>query len=99
MQASREDRINLQRHLTSNSYVADYEWMSGWPDDKFKTPLCVREYWPHRGELSIHNGLVYRGTRIIIPTSMIKEMTATAHPWHLGIDNTTSSVRDIMYRL
>lgn len=73
--------------------------MSGWPDDKFKTPLCVREYWPHRDELSIHNGLVYRGTRIIIPTSMTKEMTATAHPWHLGIHNTTSSVRDIMYRL
>ena len=24
--------------------------MSGWPDDKLKTPLCVREYWPCRDE-------------------------------------------------
>ena len=24
----------------------------GWPDSKAKVPLCIREYWPYRDELS-----------------------------------------------
>ena len=71
--------------------------MSGWPDDKLKTPLCVREYWPYGDELTTENGIVYRGIRIIIPVSMRREMTARAHRSHLRIQYTTSSARDIMY--
>ena len=70
---------------------------AGWPDDKLHTPLCVREYWPFRDELSTQNGLVFRGTRIIIPHSMRTEMTAQAHRSHLRIQYTINTARDIMY--
>ena len=50
---------------------------TGWPNDKMQSPLCVCEYcWPYRDELSTQNGLVFGGTRIIIPHSMRTEMTA-----------------------
>ena len=57
--------------------------MSGWPDDKLKTPLCVSEHWPYREELTTQNGIVCRETRIIIPASMRREMKARAiaHIW------------------
>ena len=71
--------------------------MSGWPGDRFKTPLCVREYWPYRDKLTTQNRVGYRGTRFIIPASMKRDMTARAHRSHLGIQCTTSSSRDIMY--
>ena len=73
--------------------------MSGWHDDKLKSPICVQEYWSYRDELHVttQNGIVYHGTRIIIPASMRREMTARAHRSHLGIHYTTSSARDIMY--
>ena len=71
--------------------------MKRWPDDKLKTPLCVGEDWPYRDELTTQNGIVYRGTRIIIPASMRREMTARAHRSHLGIQCSTSSARDIRY--
>lgn len=58
---------------------------AGWPNDKLQTPLCIREYWPNRDELSTQNGLVFRGTRIIIPHSMRTEMTARAHRSQLGV--------------
>jgi len=49
---------------------------TGSPNDKMQSPLCVREYcWPCRDELSTQNGLVFGGTRIIIPHSMRTEMT------------------------
>ena len=40
--------------------------VQGWPDDKLQVPACVREYWPYRDELGVHDGLMYRGTRIVI---------------------------------
>ena len=57
--------------------------MSGWPDNKLKIPLCVREHWPYGDELTTQNGIVYRETRIIIPASMRREMKARAHRSHL----------------
>ena len=69
----------------------------GWPVNKLQSPLCVREYWPYRDEMSTLNGLVFRGTRIVIPHSMRTEMTTRAHRSHLGIQYTTNTARDIMY--
>ena len=60
--------------------------LSGWPEDKLESPLCVREYWPYRDELATQNGLVFRG----------RDDNST-HRSHLGIQHTISIVRDIMY--
>ena len=70
---------------------------SGWPDDKSHTPLCVREYWPYRDELATQNGLVFRGTRIVIPTSLRPDMIKRAHRSHMGIQYTQNTAREIMY--
>ena len=48
-------------------------------------------------ELFTQNGLVFRGTRIIISHSMRTEMTAQAHRSHLGIQYTINTARDIIY--
>ena len=69
----------------------------GWPENKTSLPLCVREYWPYREELTTQNGLVFRGTRIIIPTSMRPQMIDRAHASHGGIQYTVNTARDIMY--
>ena len=50
----------------------------GWPDSKAKVTLCIRVFWPYRDELSTQNGLVYRGTRIIIPSQTRPEMIIRA---------------------
>ena len=70
---------------------------AGWPNDKNKTPLAVRTYWPYRDELVASNGLVFRGTRLIIPTNMRAEMVKRAHASHMGIHYTLNTARDIMY--
>ena len=41
--------------------------LAGWPDTKDETPLCIREYWPYRDELTVHNEVIFRGNRVIIP--------------------------------
>jgi hypothetical protein len=39
---------------------------TGFAKDKQNVPFCIREYWPYRDEVSTLNGLLYRGTSIII---------------------------------
>ena len=65
----------------------------GWPNDKSEVPLCIREYWPYRDELATQIGLVYRGTRLVIPTSLQADLTARAYASHLGIQYTINTAR------
>ena len=44
--------------------------MYGWPCDKLQVSFNVRDYWPYRDELSIQHGIINRGTRVLISTSM-----------------------------
>jgi hypothetical protein len=43
---------------------------SGWPSHKQQVPHNVRPYWNVRDELSILDGIIYRGIRIVVPPSM-----------------------------
>ena len=44
--------------------------IKGWPGQRSECPRNLLEYWNYRDELSILDGLVLKGTRIIVPFSM-----------------------------
>ena len=69
---------------------------TGWPDDKMKTPLVLRPYWVYRYELIASNGLVFRGMRLVIPTSMIPEMVTRDYASHMGTEYTANTAREVM---
>ena len=50
----------------------------GWPDDKRKVHGPVTLYWPERGNLSIYDGLLLRGTRLVVPPSLRATYYATS---------------------
>ena len=41
----------------------------GWPDDKSQVPLQASAYF-HCREVAVYDGLVYKGSRVIVPSSM-----------------------------
>ena len=41
--------------------------LKGWPDKRDVCPEMLKPYWTYRDELSVLDGLVLKGTRIIIP--------------------------------
>ena len=57
---------------------------SGWPD-KRTADAGVIPYYPIAAELSVENGLLMRGCRIVIPPPLRKEMLARIHTGHQGI--------------
>ena len=60
-------------------------------------PLCIQSYWPYCDELTTQNGIIYRGTRVIIPPEMRQQMLERAHASHLGQQYIISTAREIMY--
>ena len=69
----------------------------GWPDNKQQVPTDIREYWSYRDELNIHDGLLFRGTRVIIPQATRAEMIRKSHEAHQGIEATLQFARDVIY--
>ena len=69
----------------------------GWPETKQQCPVRVREYWNIRSELSEADGIIFKGTKIVVPTSMRRFMLNKIHEGHLGIEKCKKRAREIIY--
>ena len=48
----------------------------GWPENKDLLPARIRDYFPFREELTLQNGPVFKGERLVVPESARDEMKA-----------------------
>ena len=59
--------------------------------------MVIRPYYHCRDELVYQNGLVIRGTRIVIPKDLRKEMRKILHIGHAGIVNIMRRARQTLF--
>ena len=71
--------------------------LNGWPDNKSMVPTELHPYWICRDELSVAEGLILRGQRIVIPQELHPTMLKLLHIGHFGTDKTVSRARDAIY--
>lgn len=71
--------------------------MSGWPDTKDTLPLEVGPYFHIRDELSVQNGMVFRGSRCVIPQSLRLRMLQKLHSSHIGVEGCLRRARECVY--
>ena len=71
--------------------------IKGWPKLRDDCPLLLRDFWGYRDELSILDGLVLKGTRIIVPSVCREEILAKLHKGHFGVERTKLRARDSIY--
>ena len=66
---------------------------------KSRNPLIpeLKSYYNLRNELTVVNNLILKGNKIVIPSTLIKEMKQILHTGHLGIERTKSNARSTMY--
>ena len=53
--------------------------------DKALLPRNVQPYYSAKDELSVENGLLMRGCRLVIPLELQLEMLDKIHEGHLGV--------------
>ena len=69
----------------------------GWPETKVCAVNNTRMNWDVRHELSELNGIILRGERILIPTSMQTETLKRIHQGHMGKEKSKRRARDVLY--
>lgn len=69
----------------------------GWPETREQVPTCVRMFWNYRGEITVLNGLLYKGQSVMIPSSLRRQMLTKLHEPHLGIVKTKQRARNKIF--
>ena len=71
--------------------------LDGWPEHRNQLPLMVKPYFNFRDELSVQDGLIFRGERLIVPKAMRPKVKEDLHIGHNGIDGTLRRAREYLY--
>ena len=71
--------------------------MEGWPESRKKIPSDLYPYWNIRDEITVSDGILLAGSRIIMPAALRSEMLQRLHESHLGMEKSKARVRAVMY--
>ena len=69
----------------------------GWPESKLHDLLEVQDYFPFKEELTLQNGVIFKGDRVVIPFQMRAELKRKLHSSHLGVQACQRRARDAFY--
>jgi len=59
--------------------------LKGWPNDKSELHLSLHKYWSYRDELAVHENLIFKGQRLLIPLPLRNLVLHHIHLGHRGI--------------
>jgi len=69
----------------------------GWPQSKQDLPEELHPYWCMRDELSILDGLILKGHRVVVPSSQREDTLRRLHDAHQGVSSTLQRARRTVY--
>ena len=93
---------NLQQ-LHEASYADDtlaivkYTIQKGWPSTIKELQSEIQPYWTFREELTIEDGLILKGTRIVVPSTKQAEILKLIHEGRLGLTKCKLRAKEIVY--
>lgn len=71
--------------------------LKGWPEQTADIPATLMPYYGFRDELAVHDGLIYRGERLVIPKELKPMMRESIHSSHIGVNGCLRRARESMY--
>ena len=86
-ETAKDPTLNLLRH-----YIH-----MGWPVDRRMLPCEIHTFWNYREDLSMENGLITKGARLIIPSTLRRKVLEQIHEGHLGIEKCMLKARDSVF--
>ena len=73
--------------------------MQGWPNSIKQVPPVLQPYWTCREELNVEDGLILKGTRIVIPDKNHEAILKLIHEGHLGLSKCKLHAEETVYWL
>jgi transposase InsO family protein len=71
--------------------------IAGWPKDVNVIPKCIRAYASIKDFLSVEDGVIFYGERLVIPRSMHEEYLRRIHEGHMGINKCILRAKECVY--
>ncbi|KAF0747865.1 Uncharacterized protein FWK35_00020961 [Aphis craccivora] len=73
--------------------------IKGWPEKREQLNEENRKYWDSKELITVHDGVLYKSNRIIVPESLRNEMLKKIHFNHMGIEKCKYRARTCLYWL
>ena len=96
----KEHRLEEIKKMTtqdSNLEALKSTIFKGWPNERADLPENLRPYFSFKDEMTVQDGVILRGERVVIPSAMRKEMKDKLHAGHLGINSCLRRAREIIF--
>ena len=80
--SARSDSLNQLRQCTQADdelALLKHTIMQGWPSSIKQVPPVLQPYWTFREELTVEDGLILKGTRIVIPNKKWEAILKLIH--------------------
>ena len=71
--------------------------MNGWPERLAQVSPELKHYFSFREELTVDDGLIMKGSKVVIPESLHTTYARLLHNGHPGAEATKRRARDIVY--
>jgi len=63
---------------------------------KEEVPIKIREYWSYRDELTVHSGVLFKGSRVV--SKLLRpEVKSRIHSSHMGVKTCLRKARDTVF--
>ena len=70
---------------------------NGWLTTKQEAPVTTAPFWNYRDEISISDGILFKGERVIVPKSMQPNMLKIIHSAHMGAEKCKRRAKEVLY--
>ena len=77
--------------------ILKYTIQKGWPSNIKELPSEIQTFWIFREEMTIEDGLILKGTQIVIPNKKQAEILKLIHKDHLGLTKCKLWAKETVY--
>ncbi|KAL4008088.1 hypothetical protein ACER0C_001940 [Sarotherodon galilaeus] len=71
--------------------------LDGWPEARNQAATEIRAYWNYREQISVVDGVLFKGEQLIVPVALRAEMLKRIHEGHLGIESCRRRAREVLF--
>ncbi|XP_020906409.1 uncharacterized protein K02A2.6 [Exaiptasia diaphana] len=97
MTTSRLEKVKAATLLDPLLQKLTRQVMIGWPEHRQNCESSLHQFWNFRDEISIIDGILMKGDRIIIPETCQEEILRQIHTGHQGIEKCRLRARRAVY--
>ena len=90
-------RIRLATQADDYLAILKHIIQQGWPKTVKEVPQEIQKYWTFCEELTIEDGLIIKGTCIVIPDKMREDILKQIHEGHLGLNKCQMRAKETIY--